>query len=140
MKPFSSRNQEIDERVFNYRLSRARRTIENSFGILSARFRVLRTNIEIKAVNVNNVVAAACVSHNFLLSRNSRELYAPPNFVDRETENGEILPGEWRMEHESEPNISQITGRLNKRALENRNELKDYFMYEGAVEFQYDHV
>lgn len=140
LKPFSSRNQDIDERIYNYRLSRARRVIENSFGILSARFRVLRTNIEINAKKTIFVVAAACALHNFILTRNSRELYAPPNFVDRETENGEIVPGEWRMEAQHEPRLQQNTGRQNKRALDNRNELKDYFMHEGAVDFQYDHV
>lgn len=38
IKPYSQSNLTTEKRVFNYRLSRARRTVENAFGILSNRF------------------------------------------------------------------------------------------------------
>ena len=37
MKPFAQRNLTYRQRVYNYRLSRARRTVENAFGILANR-------------------------------------------------------------------------------------------------------
>ncbi len=37
MKPFPNKSLEAKERVFNYRFSRARRCVENAFGIMSAR-------------------------------------------------------------------------------------------------------
>lgn len=40
MKSFPGRILDIPKRVYNYRLSRARRAIENVFGIMSSKFRV----------------------------------------------------------------------------------------------------
>jgi hypothetical protein len=37
MKPFSRRNMAIEDMVFNYRLSRARRVVKNAFEILANR-------------------------------------------------------------------------------------------------------
>ena len=45
MKPYPGQDLTLAERVFNYRLSRARRIIENCFGVATSHFRVFRRPI-----------------------------------------------------------------------------------------------
>ncbi|XP_043217703.1 protein ANTAGONIST OF LIKE HETEROCHROMATIN PROTEIN 1-like [Amphibalanus amphitrite] len=67
MRPFpGSRLTNDQRRVFNYRLSRARRTSENAFGILAQRWRVFRGPIGCDVEAVKLIVLATCVLHNFL--------------------------------------------------------------------------
>ena len=69
MKPFSAKQLKWEECVFNYRLSRGRRCIENAFGLLCCRFRCLLTALQLKPDNVTDVVLACCTLHNFLLAK-----------------------------------------------------------------------
>lgn len=69
MKPYSSRGLTVEKRIFNYRLSRARRCIENAFGILANRFRVLLHTINLCPSKVEDIVLACCALHNFLIKK-----------------------------------------------------------------------
>lgn len=52
--------------VYNYRHSRARRTSENAFGIMSSYFRIFYTPIMAKAKTVDSIIIVACILHNFM--------------------------------------------------------------------------
>lgn len=66
LRSYPGRNLNQEKQIFNYRLSRARRTIENSFGILASRWRILRNNIIAEVDNVEKITAATICLHNFL--------------------------------------------------------------------------
>ena len=53
------------ERVFNYRLSRARRIVENVFGILATRFRIFRRPIIANVDTVTRITKAVLALRNF---------------------------------------------------------------------------
>ena len=68
MKP--SQNQHSPDitashKYFNYRLSRARMTVENTFGRWKGRFRrFLKKAVDMNVTNVCITVAASCILHN----------------------------------------------------------------------------
>ncbi|XP_041366976.1 putative nuclease HARBI1 [Gigantopelta aegis] len=66
MKPYSTQNLEHDDRIFNYRLSRARRIVENAFGILASRFRCLVPTMHQTPVTVVQIVEACVCLHNLM--------------------------------------------------------------------------
>ncbi|MGH0160334.1 UNVERIFIED_CONTAM: hypothetical protein FKN15_068990 [Acipenser sinensis] len=66
MRPYPECSLPAYKRIFNYRLSRARRIVENAFGILAARRRIFHQNINMLSHKVDTVVEAACLLRNFL--------------------------------------------------------------------------
>lgn len=74
MKPYSGRGNLTAAQVrFNYRLSRARMTIENSFGRLKGRWRCLQKRLEVDVEFACTVIASCVVLHN--ICEISRETY-----------------------------------------------------------------
>ena len=84
MKPYPFQNLPLDEKIFNYRLSRARRTIENTFGIAASRFRIFYRPIKAEVKTVVFITKAVVALHNFLMSENNNNLqYFTPNLTPR---------------------------------------------------------
>ena len=83
VKQFPSRNLSHEQRVYNYRLSRARRVVENAFGIMSTRFRVFHKDVPLSPEKVQTIVMATCSLHNFLMrNATSAAQYLPDTAND----------------------------------------------------------
>lgn len=141
LKPYSGRNLVGLQRLFNYRLSRARRIIENVFGIMSARFRVLRKPIHLDANKTRKITLACGALHNFLMSRSSG-VYAPPGSFDHFDADGVFIPGQWRR-GTSETSLYPIetgTPYIANDAKKIREEFEQYFANEGEIPWQYRNI
>ena len=138
LKPYPSLGLTKKQRLFNYRLSRSRRVIENVFGILTCRFRIYRKTIECNPDFVSEIVMATCILHNFLREKAQQD-YTPPGSLDEEDDDGNVVPGTWRDEvplpslpRDKRKNASEYAKNL-------RNSLADYFNTKcGSVPWQYN--
>lgn len=137
IKPYSRDTLNRERRIFNYRLSRARRTIENTFGILASRFRVFHTAINLKIENIDKVVLTCCALHNFLRKK-SPQTYTPPESMD--TEN---ITADYSLElgDRCDPNLMHDLQRGRRGQIFNdakiiREKFCYYFNNEGSVPWQ----
>lgn len=137
MKPYPQKGITHDEKIFNYRLCRARRVVENVFGILASRFRVFLQPVTINIERMDAVVLACCALHNFL-RRRSKKNYITETSVDYEDiVNGTLTPGEWRQSG----NLLSLDRRSSTKnarnsAKEVRNKYKNYYTTIGKTSFQ----
>ncbi|XP_040203872.1 putative nuclease HARBI1 [Rana temporaria] len=136
LKPFPMRNLTPEQRIYNYRLSRARRVVENAFGIFSSRFRLFLTPINLAVYKLNHVVLCCCILHNFLL-RNSSSYLASVSTDEDPAVSG---PAE---EAASRPSVGVMTGLEpghaelpSQDAHDIQQKYLEYFVGKGAVPWQ----
>ncbi|KAK4875957.1 hypothetical protein RN001_012379 [Aquatica leii] len=117
LKPYAGmHNKGSLERIFNYRLSRARRVVENAFGIVSVVFRVLRKPMLLEPPKATVVVLIALCLHNFIRKSNiSRNIYTPKGTLDYE-ENNQVIEGSWRREESANESFHPLRRVLRKSA------------------------
>lgn len=135
MKPFPMRNLTPEQRIYNYRLSRARRVVENAFGILANRFRIFLTSINIAMPKIDTIVLCCCVLHNYL--RTHSTAYSTQSSRDPETMAGPSFG----VQDSSEALTSLSSGHPRLPTLSARQCRVDYMNYFngiGAVSWQSD--
>ena len=138
LRPYPGDNLGESKRIYNYRLSRARRIVENAFGILASRFRCFRRPLLLDTVNAMAVVKGAVMLHNFLRKE------APHNrgfrSVDYEDEMGRLHSGEWRREATQQQQmlaLHKFGRRQSTQGNTVREHYKDYFVSQaGALPWQ----
>ena len=77
MSPYPQSSLDNKKRIFNYRVSRARKSVEYAFGMLTQKFQVLLTMIRCRNPDtVNSIVKCACVLHNSFIPERAYPIYA----------------------------------------------------------------
>ena len=120
MRPYPGTLDET-QRIYNYTVSRARRTIENVFRILVARWCIFRKAIRADVKTVEAI-------------------------VDSEMEDGSICPGDWRhLIANVQSGLCCLPkakdGRQQTNAKDTQRALKDYLnTTEGPVELQWEYI
>lgn len=97
MRPYPGMNLPPKRENFNTRLSIARRTIENAFGILVSRWRILEKKIDLSPRNVEKIIQACVILHNFVKRHSAND--SSNRFVDQVDRSGVVISeGEWRSQ------------------------------------------
>lgn len=139
MRPYPGRNITSEKRIFNYRLSRARRVVENAFGIMAARRRIYYKPMNTSLATTEAIVQATVCLHNFMMTRDH---YCVANFADRTDRHDKVTTGVWRDNIPPTDAIRdyQFAGPNNhsRRAAEIRDKFTEYFVNEGAVPWQWE--
>ncbi|XP_055913145.1 uncharacterized protein LOC129946823 [Eupeodes corollae] len=119
-RPFPGRNLSHRERIFNYRLSRARRVVENAFGIMAHTWRILLKRLEVGKESGHRIILSCCILHNFLRQKNHRNMFEQENPIQ-----------------DSEDSI--LTSTLAS-GYDVRGKFANWCLEEGSVSFQYDMI
>ena len=64
--PGSQSKGDNEKSILNYRLSRARRVVENAFGILSQKFQIYQRTLPSLQDNADSIIFVTCILHNYL--------------------------------------------------------------------------
>ena len=88
-------NLSEEQLFFHLRQSRSKRVIENTFGVLASRSRILNTLVNSSVENIERYVKSATVLLNYLRQTDSA-LYCSQGFLDCEEMDGCITKGHSR--------------------------------------------
>ena len=99
-----------EQRVYNLRQSRLRTVIENTFGVLTSRWRIFNFPINAYVESIERYVKSAIMFHNYLRQADNA-LYCPQEFVNCKEMDGSSTKGHWR---ESINNNGQFLTPLGK--------------------------
>jgi len=124
LRPYPGRGLTFKRKIFNYRLSRARRYVECAFGVLANKWRVLHSAMLVEPNFADDVVKACCILHNYVRLRDGYK------FEDTLSNN---------LEDFQNRNSNRNLG-ARQQGIEIREYFSEYFMNSGSVPFHYRFV
>lgn len=135
LRPYPGRRVTEDRRLFNYRLYRGRRIVENAFGILSQTWRVYQRRLQVSPDTADSIVKATCILSNYLRGMD-RHISAEAEVA------GEAGDAEGAVDVGRLGPMRMLRGnRASAEALRYRDAFKEYFTSPaGQIHWQNDHV
>lgn len=124
MRPFSGKVLTEKKRIFNYRLSRARRNVESAFGLLSSKWKIFQKSINVNLDLAVLLIKTCCSLHNFVRERDGFSIQ-------------DVMSVEGFIE------VRQDTPRATRtsQSIQARNRLADYFVSDvGSVPWQMNSI
>ncbi|XP_044005484.1 uncharacterized protein LOC122850394 [Aphidius gifuensis] len=140
LRPYTQQsNMEEKQLIFNYRLGRARRVIENTFGILCSRWRILRRPILGKRATIKAIIKATVCLHNFLMINKDNNSNCDSTINQVSTNEGAIQ--HYVGSEDSSLNMNPLSEiPLCSSAERLRDQFAEFFQEEGAVQWQFRHI
>lgn len=132
MRPFAARTLNDDRRIYNYRHSRARRSVECAFGILAKKFEVFQRPMRLQPDKAVVVTNAATVLHNYVRRRDGY-------MTDRTSS---VKYDTFQNPADGFINLQPLHGtRFADDAVGLRDAITEFFCDpQGSVEWQHQHV
>lgn len=135
MRPYPQKsNLNIQKRIFNYRLSRARRVVECAFGILTSKWRILRKLIETGVDTAISIVQATVCLHNFLITRDLTRPMKERTYLVQDLRDILSQQVDCSQELHSPENSLEIISQTGSIA---RNLFTQYFCTNGTIQQQW---
>jgi len=123
------------KKVFNYRLSRARRVVESAFGIMAARWRIYRRPIISSISTAVKIVQATTCLHNFII-KNENKLHNFQRLYTRIARD-DVASIRGALQEINNAGRANAYTRLVSRI---RDDFASYFEHGGAVPWQWQKV
>lgn len=127
MKPYGHKKLTAAQRIFNGRLSRGRRCVECTFGIIANKWRILLKSIETKPEKSDIIVKAICILHNIIIDCEGIDMNLLEKVDKLLDTQGDKLIGIGK---------SRKNNRAAKTPMNLRDDLKNYFNGCGSVPWQ----
>ncbi|XP_018406611.1 PREDICTED: uncharacterized protein LOC108782753 [Cyphomyrmex costatus] len=135
MRPYPKSSQlNLKKKIFNYRLSRARRVIESAFGILAARWRIFRRPINTYVLKAKKIVLVTVCLHNFIITKE----------LEKRPQERQYLQYNGHDRQQTSLGIRNIQNQINQDVISHnlssiyRDRFTNYFINEGAVQWQWE--
>lgn len=133
MRPYLRKNLDIKKKIFNYRLSRARPSIECAFGILAARWRIYGKPIIASVSTVRKIIQATTALHNYIMIIERNSNVTQTHYSNFTAQDQAIISDGLR-------NLSKDRSSNSATARKIREDFTNFFNDISALSWQWDKV